>query len=342
MLRKTVGKYAIIGLAGVLLVWFLYAANFVPFLMNKNLNAAIFQAQQGDCQAAFQTLENIPSDTYLDSYVANQYVDVTTLCINRLAGQERNEAASQALAGLQERSQQHPHDTKTWIALGAYTTLLLSLVEDPREKTELAEAAKSYLAKAKELSPKREEVDERLVYLLILTKDYQGAKEVAQNCAERFPLNSECVAWRLVTELWLGERDSLHLGSLEPPYNEDIARHFYTTNFLNQLLQFYLEQENYGQLVEVYLRLKTIDERPEYYASLALAYDKLGSWEDMAIYSFKVYQLRPAAKEEVRAFLKEALAKGKTTDPVRLNELRKSSQLFRDIEQAFPGIFESL
>jgi O-antigen ligase/tetratricopeptide (TPR) repeat protein len=183
---------------------------------------------------------------------------------------------------------------------------------------------------------------QQIIYVLILEKKYALAKEKALQCKNSFPENTHCEAWGVVAELWLGERDTLHLGSSEPPpFNEHIAKHFYTDIFLDELLQFYIEKENYEQLVEVYARLNRIEETPQHHSSLAFAYDKVGDWDQAARHSFRLYELQPAAKEEVRAFLKNVFAKGKASDPVRYNELQRHHP-YKDIEEAFPGIFESL
>jgi tetratricopeptide (TPR) repeat protein len=342
MRHKKEYTYTIIALGSIGLIWFLMTANLIPLFLSEDLNKAVFAAQEGDCDTAFRILEEIPENTHLNPYIANQYIDSTTLCINQIAEPQRSQLIQEVLSKMETRAQQHPYDTKTFIALTAYTNLLLADEKDSVKAKELISTAKEYLQKAQELSPKREELDERLIYTLMLGKEYALAKEKALQCINRFPQNSACAAWGLIAQLWLGERDSLYLGSLDPPYDEDVARHFYLPNFLGQLLQFYVLEENYGQLIEVYFRLIRIEETPQYYASLALAYSKIGGWDAAARYSIKVYQLQPAAKEQVREFLENALAKDKATSLFLYTKRVNSWQPYKDIEKAFPGIFKSL
>ena len=76
-------------------------------------------------------------------------------------------------------------------------------------------------------------------------------------------------------------------------------------NAFLQLTKVYAQTQNYQDLVKTLTKLISINpNNPQYHASLAAAYQKIGDLEMAKKEALKVLELQPEAKEEVEMFLK--------------------------------------
>ena len=180
--------------------------------------------------------------------------------------------------------------------LGQYTNILI----ESGEKN-LKVEANSYFEKANQLSPKRQEVFTEWIKTDLLTGEYQKAKEKAEKCIELNEKLADCY--------WLLGLAQAYLGNLDESdyYILAAGERGYPTQSKESLLQLtkvYIEIENYPGLVKIYSDLISLEpNNPQYHASLAVVYQKLGEINKAKKEALKVLELQPENKEAVEEFL---------------------------------------
>lgn len=278
------------------LVWFIWNFNVKPLEINKEIKIARSQSNNEDFKGALTKMENLlKKRSFLDSYLRLNYIEIISQAIGK--GTERTQIAlaQKARTILNENTKIQPYYTRNWILLGNYTNFLIE-----KGQKELKNEAIYYFEKAKELSPKRQEVSIGLIKTALLTNDYQGAKERAKECIDLNPKLGEC--W------WLMGLINIHLTeSEEAQENIKIAGQegypIYSESSFLQLVKVYTETKNYQKLIEVYQELIKIDSKPSYHASIATAYKEIGDFENAKKEALKVLELNPASRQEIEKFL---------------------------------------
>jgi tetratricopeptide (TPR) repeat protein len=163
--------------------------------------------------------------------------------------------------------------------------------------------ADSYLKKANELSPKRQEILVEWMKTDLYNKKYEETREKGEKCIGYNLEYGECYWMMYLTYLYLGDEKKAE------EYYETAKEKKYPVNTNNSLLQMvnvYIEKNNYEKLTELYeTLLEKEPEKIEYHASLAVCYKKLGRLQEAEKEALKIFELSPESKEAVEKFLQE-------------------------------------
>jgi len=299
-----------------ILVAFTWFAGLKPLKLNKEINWADHYAQTDRCQKAIEKMEKdvLLSRSIIDNYAKFKYIEIINKCSEKIPGLKII-SAPKVISVLKEAAQIRPYYTRTWLFLGNFTNLLIENSEYFKIKNieDLKKDAYYFFEKAKELSPKREELFIGWIETDLLFEQYQAANEKAKLCIGLNPNYSQC--W------WLKGLSNIYLENIEQA-DQDIAvskekRHnINSSKSLIQLRNAYIKTiekiENSNKKTEYYKRLADVYERSikyldsnnfRYHFSLAYIYKELGEYEKARKEALIVMQVAPEKKEEVEKFL---------------------------------------
>ena len=335
-------KYLILGILGASSLWLMYTMSMKPLLINHKLNLVIALTQQEECDEAFEILDSLPRETFTERYLQNQLIDATTKCFPQLDKSTRIIRIWQIQELLQKRVQRYPYETKSWIALAAYTNLMMANAQTDEQRQQFGQLSIYAMEKALALSPSREEIYDRMTYTFLLTKQYPQAEETAQQCLIYFPASNRCLAWKILVEIFLGERQAI---DISPKADPEMRRHFLRAEFLHLLLPIAIQQKNYDQLFEIYERLIVLEgPSPAYSQSLALAYAQStinGGYREAIIHALDFLDQDPSSKEQVKIFLRAVIEKTQKEYPRQDDRIGGlAPNIKQRIRTHFPGLFD--
>ena len=280
----------------VLLIWFIWVFNAKPFQINKEINWASYESKEGEHEKAVVRMENLLAKrSFLDAYLRLKYADIIDEYI-KAKPELTISLVQKAIEILKENTNIMPYYTRDWLLLGSYTNILIE-----RGQIKLKDEANSYFEKAHQLSPKRQEVFTEWIKTDLLTGEYQKAKERAEKCIALNEKLGDCYWLMGLTQGYLKNFEGLN-------YYANIAQtKGYDTQSENAFLQLtkvYAQTQNYQDLVKTLTKLISINpNNPQYHASLAAAYQKIGDLEMAKKEALKVLELQPEVREEVEKFL---------------------------------------
>jgi tetratricopeptide (TPR) repeat protein len=207
------------------------------------------------------------------------------------------ELAKKATEILKENTKIRPYYTRNWLLLGGYTNILIEGGEE-----NLKDEAISYFEKAKEISPKRQEIPLGLSKTYLLTEEYQKAKESAQECINLNARLGDCWWQMALSNIYLGEEE---MAKEDMEIAKEKGYQIDSEISLLELAKAYLKREKYQELIKIYQKLIAIKpENPKYYIALAVFYKETGQIEEAKKEALKILELFPEYKEEVEEFLK--------------------------------------
>jgi len=305
-LRKYKGVIILLLFVG--LVWFIWNYNIKPFQVNTEINLARYESEQGSCQKPLERMEKIlPTNTFLDNYLRMRYIEVISKCI-KINPEATKVLAQRATDILKENTKIRPYYTRSWILLGSFTNVLIEKEWQTGNQIEseliqnLKKEANNAFEKANQLSPKRQEVFVEWIRTDLLTGEYQKAKEKSQKCIDLNPELGECWWLMGLIQSYLKDfekADDFIKVAQEKGFNTQSEKSWW------ELTQAYVVTENYQGLVKTYQQLIKINpSHPQYHASLAAIYKKIGDFENAKKEALKVLELSPEFKEEVEEFLR--------------------------------------
>ena len=281
----------------VLLIWFIWVFNAKPFQINKEINWASYESKGGYHEKAIVRMENLLAKrSFLDAYLRLKYADIIDEYI-KAKPELTISLVQKAIEILKENTNIMPYYTRDWLLLGSYTNILIE-----RGQIKLKDEANSYFEKAHQLSPKRQEVFTEWIKTDLLTGEYQKAKERAEKCIALNEKLGDCYWLMGLTQGYLKNFDGLNHDT-----NIALTKGYDTQseNAFLQLTKVYAQTQNYQDLVKTLTKLISINpNNPQYHASLAAAYQKIGDLEMAKKEALKVLELKPEAKGEVEEFLK--------------------------------------
>jgi O-antigen ligase/tetratricopeptide (TPR) repeat protein len=299
-------KEVILFVLFILLVWFIWNFNIKPFQINTQINVASYQQEQGDCQGAIQRMERIINTrTFLDSYLRLKYANIIKNCLSGENPEFSYQIAKRGVEILKENTEIQPYYTRNWLFLGILNTYLLEKEKTSQTPTEriieLKKEVDFAFENALKLSPKRPEIFLEWLRADIVMGEFERAREKANQCIQLDPSLAHCYWVAGIVDIYLGNKEQAQKNlriAKEKKYrvNSEIS--------LLQLVHAYAFVKDYQELVRVYRKLITIQPKnPQYHASLATVYKKVGDYENARKEALKVYELSPQSKEEVEKFL---------------------------------------
>ena len=296
--------------SAIVLVWFVWSFNMKPLDVNAEINRAKNLLSQGKCNEAVEKMESsLDKKSFLNSFYRLEYVEIMKQCAG--SHSDKNlEYAERGITLLEESAKAQPKFARTWILLGSFTNVLIE--KNPAQRKELVEKADYYFSKAKELSPKHQEIFIEWSKTYMVAGNYNKMKELSNECVELNPETSTCYWYLGLSEIFLGEKELAeeHITLArrkEHPVN--------SLTSLNQLLIAYTSVSDYEKIVGVLEKLIEITpDEPKYYptlsqyhASLAFVYRELGDYTKAKEEALIFLELDPSSKDEVDLFLKTLL-----------------------------------
>jgi len=297
-----IGKRIIMGGLFLVLIIFLWQYNLVPLQVNAQLNKATTLARQKNCDVALAIMDStLKSSNFLYSYVRTEYVENTKICSDYYP-QNNLTYIKKGLELLQEAVKVQPLYTRYWIAMGTYADSIAASEQDLSSKNSLLNDAKSYLAKASELSPGHQEIVIEQARNDMISGNYQQMKADAEKCINLYEGLGDCYFYRALSKIYLKDASSAQ-DDLNTAYEKTYG--IYSKTSLDMLADAYASIPDYPKLIGVFKNL--IDVSPnvaQYHSSLAFFYSKTGDYANARAEALKVLELSPESKPNVDAFLK--------------------------------------
>jgi len=109
---------------------------------------------------------------------------------------------------------------------------------------------------------------------------------------------------------WMKGLSNIYLGNIEEAKKDFISakENHYDANSVSslfQLIQIYLETENYQELIEIHQKLIELEPtNSQYYATLAYNYKVIGDYKKARETAEKMLELFPEMKDKIEEFLK--------------------------------------
>lgn len=284
-------------------IWFIWTCNIKPFQINTDINAALYQAKNNDCEKAIQRMEKISkTNTFLNNYLGLKYISIIGDCIKNENTETEQILAQRATEILKKNIEIRTTYTRNWLLLGIYTNYLIEKQTNLEIKEKLKQEADYYFERANQLSPKRQEILIEWVKTDFMRQEFQMAKQKSLKCIEINDKLRDCYWIMGLTNIYLGEQE-------QADKNINIAiKKGYPVNSELSLLQkakAYIYVKDYQELIKIYQKLiKIKPKNPQYYASLATCYKEIHDFEKAKKYALKVLELEPKMQKSVEEFIK--------------------------------------
>jgi Flp pilus assembly protein TadD len=317
-LGSPLAKKLILFLGLALLFAFLKISALVPFSVIAKTNVARNEIESGNYKTAIElTRKAAEINTVFDSsYLGLEYADILKECASQMPEQE----TALIYESYEIMKKKIPADSKyikNWLALSQFASYLANYEKDSAKKEELAKESSSYIEKAKQLSPKRQENFIEETRLNWAVKNYSKAIDSANNCLALNSNSGECLWMLAVSYAFNNDTESFQRVFYKSEKDQKTGAKIINNliaSFLTDspdstkgLTGFFLEKNDYLSLEEFYrslILIGTFNEDSHYRSQLAVIYKELGKYEEARKEALWVLELDPASKEEVEAFLK--------------------------------------
>lgn len=282
----------------ILLLWFLWAGNLKPLIINKYINMAEYYAYNEDCQNAINQINlTVNERSIIENYAILNYMLRLNggYCSQKI---DAKEAMEKRVELLKKAIKIRPYYTRSFSILGRSFYAL-------GQKNE-ADIARN---KSIQLCPKCQENFVEASRSYISGKEYQLAKNMAEKCLEFSPDFTDCLWLRGISDIYMnnlagGKKDIEACSKFGYPGNN--------YGLLTELLNAYLavkdmkqNTEYYQDLADIYQKLIKIDATNyQYHVSLTAVYAKLGMFEEARKESDEILKYKPELKADVEQFLK--------------------------------------
>ncbi|MBU4480125.1 O-antigen ligase family protein [Patescibacteria group bacterium] len=284
----------------IVLICFIWFWNIKPLYLNEEISYVQVLTDVKKCEKSLSTMDKVwQNGGILKSYSGLKYADFIKRCASSNPEKEVD-YSKKASEVLKISSKIQPKFTRTWIFLGSFTNVLAAREENIENRNKLLLEARSYLEKALELSPKRQEIFIEIEKGYIIAEDYQTMKKIAYDCIDIDSSYGQCYWYLGIAEIFLGDQEngkkhiqeSLERGS-SPSYI--------------QLGVAYISQNNYKDAADAYHMLTAIyPENANYHAAMAFLSREIGDYSRARRETLEVFRLQPENKE-VLIFLERLL-----------------------------------
>jgi len=294
-------RKAIIGVALILLILFLWQYSLKPLI----INAKISSVEKLNCRDELNTMEKLLSErTFIDSYLRLKYVEDVKTCSSYIIDNE-SEYLKKVVNALKDAVKIQPRYTRSWILLTQFNNSLLSIETNPDVKASLKKDSQYYVSKAKQLSPKRQEVFVAEAEIYFVVGDFDKMKKITKDCIAIDKDAAYCYWYLGLSELLLGDEKQ---GSQDIETAKEKGHDYNNRVSLSQLALAYSKNKNYKALVSIYSQLTEIDPHNidlqiQDHATLASLYKELGDYKNARKEALQIIKLNPDAKSDVEDFL---------------------------------------
>ena len=180
-----------LGLAVIAL--FLWFWCIKPLYLNEKLIRAKNLSEAKRCQKAIDVANssNWAKSGMIRPYAALTYSDIIIKC-TFVQPEKEEENATKAFGLLKIASKIQTKYSRTWLFMGSFTNILAAREQNSEQKNSLLSKARDYLAKAKQLSPKRQEVLIEIEKNYMLAEDYKTMEKIDYDCMAIDTRRGEC------------------------------------------------------------------------------------------------------------------------------------------------------
>ena len=331
-------------------ILFLWFWNIKPLYLNeKIIFAQNLTVEKIYCKDSLNFVNNIKWENsgIIKPYAILIYSDIVRKCAF-VEPEKEIEYSKKATSLLKLATDGQPKFSQGWLFRGSFTNVLAAREENIDEKNKLLTKAKSYLDKALELSPGRQESFVEIEKNYLIAKDYESIKKTAKDCIAIDPRFGECYWYLALAQVFLGEQK-------DAKNNVDLAiKSGYQNPPYKQLAIAYMSQENWKEALLAYEKAIIPSDASMavgHYATLTFLYDKNRQYTDAAKTAIEVFKLQPKNRETFQ-FIKLLLAKN-PNDPI-LNssiafiykepgpdqDIVKSKAIYLNLIQGYPEELE--
>jgi tetratricopeptide (TPR) repeat protein len=184
--------------------------------------------------------------------------------------------------------------------MGSFTNVIAAREKDAQKQKELLAEAMGYLHKARELSPKRQEIFVEIEKNYLIAENYAAMEITGKECVAIDSRFGEC-HWHLgISQIFLGNQE-------EGTKNIELAfQNGYVTPPYKQLAVAYMSQKNWKaataayEKIPIYYDEASVDVAASHHATLAYLYKQSGNYTKAGEEALKVFRLQPDNQEVVQ------------------------------------------
>lgn len=316
----------------VILTIFGFLGCLKPLYLNEQIAYAENLIKQNKCDKSISTIDYVWQNAgILKSYAGFSYADFLKNC----GGRDNSEIkySQKAMEVLQTSIKLRPNYSRAWIYMGSFKNVLAAREEKPENVNAKALEARSYLQKALELSPKRQEIYDEFGKNYLLIKDYIGLEQIAKDCIKIDSSQGMCYWYLGVAQIFQGKQEEG-----KQNIEESKIKKYEDPSYV-QLGVAYLSQKNYKDAFYVYdILTKQYESNTGHHAVMALLAENQGDYQRAAYEALYVFKLEPENQEAV-TFLENLFNKN-SNNPKVVNAMIYVYQELAN--RKIPGMLENL
>lgn len=297
----------------VLIIIFIWFWNIKPLYLNEKIIWAENLVKQQKCESALKITENIwEKSNILEAYSALSYVNFIKDC-GAINQDKEIEYSQSSVSALKNVSKIQPKNSRLWLSIGAFSNVLAAREESVEKRKEMLAEARTYLNRAIELSPKRQEFLADLEVNYMLAEDFKSMIKTGEDCIKINSGKGMCYWYLGIAQIFIGDQTNGKKNIEESKNNG------YVDPILLPLAVAYLSQENYKDAAEIYYQMaERYHENAGYHAVAATLAKQLGDYQKAAKEAVEVFRLQPNNPESLQ-FLQSLFAMAKNNSEVELS-----------------------
>ncbi|MSU54411.1 MAG: hypothetical protein EXS48_01035 [Candidatus Staskawiczbacteria bacterium] len=289
----------ILTVALAILVW---QYHLLPLSINKDINRFDNLVNQHKCDEALTLAETtLQRHSFLDPHLRIHYLEAIKDC-GAFFPEKSVAYATKALELTEVAVRQRPTYSRFWIFGAGFANVVAQAEQEPTHKNELLNLSRQYLATARELAPRHQEIYIEMAKNSMLSGDYKAMRENGLQCIALDESLSDCYWIKGTAEIYLKNPNQAKK-VLQVAIQKNLGTP--ATSFLHLLVNAYIATKDHANLAEIYKQLVEIHPKtPAYHSSLAFTYYQLGDYENARKETLIFMELMPEAREEAEAFLR--------------------------------------
>jgi len=276
--------YPLIALLFIGVIAFIWIYNFQPFQINTKINIANQSAQRGQIEKSIQEMEEIlPINTFLDSYLISNYLDIINTHIVRKPSQSII-LVPRGIELLKRAVEIKPNYTRYWLLLGTYYNLMLENYQNayPEEVEKWKEEANKAFQKTLELSPNRQETLLRWTRMHVFVNELDLANEKIEKCIDLNPSLGDCYWTKALIKF---KEQNLEEAKINIQLAKENGYRIDDERSLLELQKMYYYLDNYKELISDFCEIniglyETNIDNPDYQIKALACYIKENKKEE--------------------------------------------------------------
>jgi len=293
-----IGCYLLITLVFIAVVFSLYFANMKPILAGRQLLATLgemgvkgadvdFMLNEFDKVFAYKTFGTGEAREQLGSYAER------IVAVSNIASQDKTKAITKAIEEMKKQVQESPDDARSWLFLTSLYT-----------KSNQLDSALAAAARAKELSPQKQQIRFVIADIYLTAGQYDKAFEVLKEAYDLDHNYPEAARNLAIASIVANKKDLAEKILDEPEEN-------WVKKFGNegQFINVYARINDFKKVKEIWLVIiEKEPNNPQNHISLAATYLQLAERENAIKELEKTIELNPQFKNQGEYYINEIKA----------------------------------